>query len=145
MTLLIPKRWLGYSIQLNDLLPRYSEILDRFEKSDIPLKDIFGSSSENPTPPSLNIIAFGIAVEPARLLEILELLEGFEPDYLQIDNRAINRKDIWIGAYNIDNEPVAMLSEALVGQLKSNTLDSAGLVRYVNSNAKILSMKRDEI
>jgi hypothetical protein len=48
MSLVRPRRWLGYFVSLNDLHPRAEEMLDRFEQSEIPLWDTFGSSSEPP-------------------------------------------------------------------------------------------------
>jgi hypothetical protein len=45
-----PRRWVGYWIALNDLLPDAQEILDRFERSEIPLDDTFGSSSDPARP-----------------------------------------------------------------------------------------------
>ena len=74
--LMKPKRWLSYTVELNDLLPSYDQILKAFELSAVPLDATFGSNSEPGHDIPGVLLAIGPAVEPARLGEILDLLEG---------------------------------------------------------------------
>jgi hypothetical protein len=112
MTLVRPRRWLGYFVSLNDLHPRAEEMLDRFEGSEIPLWDTFGSSSEPPTAPHKLIVAFGPGVEAGRLREVLELLEGFNVEHLQGMHET--RKCIYIGTLNLENEPTTPFTAELM-------------------------------
>ena len=112
MTLVRPRRWLGYFVALNDLHPRAEEMLDRFEASEIPLWDTFGSSSEPPMLHERFIVAFGPGVEAGRLREVLELLAGFDVQYLQATSE--NRKCIYIGTLNLEDEPTTPFTEELM-------------------------------
>ena len=118
MPLMKPKRWLGYTIALNDLLPDAQEILDRFERSDIPLDDTFGSSSDPPARPRSTILYVGPGVEQDRLLELLGLLEGIPVHFLQADHAGHSRKKIYIGALNLENARVAPSSPEVLAYLR---------------------------
>ena len=118
MTLMKPRRWLGYMISLNDLIDRAEEILDRFEHSEIPLDDTFGSSSCPATRPRSTILHLGPGVEQARLFELLDFLEGIAIHYLQADTAGHNRKSIYIGALNLYNECAAPYTPELLAALR---------------------------
>jgi hypothetical protein len=53
-------------------------------------------------------VAFGPGVEAGRLREVLELLDGLGVEYLQ--SMRENRKCIYVGALNLENDPVAPYS-----------------------------------
>ena len=110
--LMKPRQWLGYTILLNDLLPAYEEILNRFEISEIPLDDTFGSSSDPPTMPSKFILLVGPGIEIKCLNDILKLLDGLGPEFIQPETDEAYRKHIYIGSnYSEDNVIIPLLPE----------------------------------
>lgn len=117
MSLMKPRRWLGYTIALNDLLANAKEILDRFERSEIPLDDTFGSSSDPAARPRSTILYVGPGVEQDRLLELLALLEGVPIHFLQADHAGHSRKTIYIGSFNLENERVAPYSPEILASV----------------------------
>ena len=119
MPLLKPRRWLGYDISLNDLIPDAERILDLFETSEIPLCDSFGSSSDPPERPRSVILFFGPGTEPERLAELLDLLPSSSIHCLQAGTEGHNRKTIYIGGYNFDSEPVAPATAELLAAARS--------------------------
>jgi hypothetical protein len=119
MALQKPRRWLGYRIELNDLVSEADTILDRFENSEIPLDDCFGSNSDPPEAPRSTILFFGPGTEPIRLTELIELLDGTSIHYIQAGTESYNRKVILIGGYNLDAAPVAPLSPGLVKEMRA--------------------------
>jgi hypothetical protein len=104
--LMKPKKWLAYTIEVNDLLPAYERIVERFERSDIPLDGAFGSN----TTPGVGLpgvlLAIGPAVEPARLAEVIALLTEFGQLFILVHEDGTHDKFIFIGALNLDGEPV---------------------------------------
>jgi hypothetical protein len=108
-----PRKWLGYTVLLNDLIERSDEIIDRFELSEIPLSDTFGSSSDPPIKPSRYILLVGPGVEIERVKDVLKLLEGMEPDYILPEIDGAYRKHIYIGCNDSDSEPIIPLSSEL--------------------------------
>lgn len=111
--LMKPRQWLGYSIFLNDLLEQSEGILDRFERSEIPLADTFGSSSDPPIKPSRYILLVGPGVEIERLKDVLNLLEGLGPDFILPENDGAYRKHIYIGCNDSKSESIIPLSPQL--------------------------------
>ena len=108
-----PRKWLGYSIHLNDLLPSSETIIDRFEISDIPLDDTFGSSSDLIEEPSKYILSIGPGVEVENLNDVIELLQGIEPEFIHIENDGSYRKCIYIGSLNFEG-PLGAVSKKLL-------------------------------
>ncbi|MFH2047744.1 MAG: hypothetical protein ABIK92_21675 [Pseudomonadota bacterium] len=136
-----PRRWLGYTIYLNDLFAVSEKILDRFEVSEIPLTDTFGSSSDPPTKPSKFILLIGPGVEIERLNELLELLEGIGPDYIQPETDNAYRKNIYIGCNDSKDESIIHLSPQLKETLKKQNFTSDGLTVYLINFHKLKSLK----
>ena len=118
MALQKPRRWLAYRIELNDLLPEVDAILDRFERSEVPLEDCFGSNSDRPEVPRSTILFFGPGTEPDRLVELIDLLDGIPIHYVQAGDEVWNRKVIFIGSYNFDAEGGAPLSPGLIKDVR---------------------------
>lgn len=138
--LLVPRRWLGYRIELNDLLPDCTEILDRFELSEIPLHDTFGSNTDYESAPDRTIISVGEAVEPERFLELIELLDGLNLDFVMAIGDTLNRKDINIGSLNLGNEPMAALSESLLSTVRHECKNAAQFAECIKSCAKVFPL-----
>lgn len=129
MTLLRPRRWLAYSVSMNDLHSRAAEMLDRFESSEIPLAETFGSSSDVDAPPEQFIVAFGPGVEAGRLLEVLDLLEGIDaPRLLAMSDQ---RKTIYVGAFNLAGEPTMPLTPAMLQLLRDAPDDAQQLGEFL--------------
>lgn len=136
------RRWLGYRIDLNDLLADAAEILDRFEASEIPLEDSFGSSSDPPERPRSTILFFGPGTEPQRLLELLELLEGIPIHYLHAGTESHSRKCILIGSYNGDADPVAPLGAELLEEIRgAGTAEELTEIVRRSSNVRALTIR----
>lgn len=141
-----PKRWLAYSIELNDLLPDYDRLVQAFAESDVPLDAAFGSNSD--TGPSAAggcripgmLIAIGPAVEPPRLAEIFGLLEGHGDRFLTIHADALHGKVIYIGALNLNNEPVIRVSDEILGVVHHPGATAQGLRDAVESAPKVYPM-----
>jgi len=133
MTLQVPRRWLGYSVWVNSRLSVREAILDRFELADIALTNTFDPDEEDPAPEPF-VVSFGPAVEPTRLLEVLALLEGLGVQYLfAVDGPS--RKDITIGASNLNAEPITPLTEDLRRMLATAGLSATDLHREVRTRA----------
>jgi hypothetical protein len=107
-----PRKWLGYNILLNDLLPDAETIIDRFEISDIPLDDTFGSSSDPlPKEHSKYILSIGPGVEVDNLNDMIELLHGIEPEFIHIETDGAYRKCLYIGSLNFDGSLIPFSSK----------------------------------
>ena len=145
MTLMRPRRWLGYMITLNDLIDQAEEILDRFERSEIPLDDTFGSSSSPATRPRSTILHLGPGVEQSRLLELLDLLEGIAIHFLQADDAGHNRKAIYIGALNLYNECAAPYTPELTASLRRPGLSPEQVTDIIRraSTLQVLTVKSE--
>src|SRR3954453_4049749 len=124
--LMKPRRWLGYTICLNDELPQSERALDLFEHSSIPLDDTFGSSSDITGRNQSVILMIGPRVECAHLVEILDLLaEASLPiHFIMAADETDCRKTIYIGAYNLDHRQVAPFSHELEATIRTMKLDA---------------------
>ena len=137
MPLMKPRRWLGYRVFVNDLLPDAEEIIMLFAGSDIPLDDTFGSSSDPPSAPPPLVLFFGPGVEPVRLLEVIELLGTPRIRFLQAPVGDENRKTILVGAYNWDADPLTPFGEALLEQIRAEGFTSEDLTSLVRAASRI--------
>jgi len=79
-----PRRWLGYRIELNDLLDDVKRIDRRLAKAGILIDDTFGSSSERPERPERVVIAWGPGVARERVRELLRRLEDIAVDAIAV-------------------------------------------------------------
>jgi hypothetical protein len=134
-----PRRWLGYTIYVNDELPRSERILDQFEQSSIPLADTFGSSSDVSGRTQSVIVMFGPRVERDRLVEVLDLLASAEQavHFLMASIEPSSRKTIYIGAFNLDGERVAPLTDALALRIRSESPSPDDLIQLVQSASTV--------
>jgi hypothetical protein len=139
-----PRRWLGYTIELNDRLSAYEEILTRFEQSDIPLDDVFGSNSiAQPTTPSL-LVAVGPQVEPERLGEILQLLDGLGQVFLVLHDDPPHNKVIYIGAMNLEAAPLIAVSDELRALTHQPGASAEELAKAIGASPKVQPMRKRE-
>ena len=137
--LMKPRRWLGYSIHLNDELPGFARALDVFEQSDVPLDDTFGSSSDVSGRNQATVLMIGPRVEQARLIEILDLLAQarVQVHFLQASGETDRRKTIYIGSYNLDHEKVAPFTRELESTLRTQDLDPDALAALVQEASTV--------
>jgi hypothetical protein len=135
--LMKPRRWLAYSVKVNDLLPQYEQIVDRFEESDIPLDGSFGSSTCSGSEVPGILIAIGPSVEPLRLHEVLTLLEGLGQQFLVIHDEAVYNKVILVGALNLCAEPIVALSKDILNEIKREGATVSDLAKAIVSAPKI--------
>jgi hypothetical protein len=101
-----PSRWLGYRIELNDLLPDAARIMRRLAGVGIPVDDTFGSSSDDPTTPGRVVIAWGPDIGSSRLREIFTALNGVRVDAISATRDPEDRKKIFIGSYVVSGPGV---------------------------------------
>jgi hypothetical protein len=135
--LMKPRRWLAYNIEVNDLLPQYSEIVDRFEQSDIPLDGAFGSNTEWGSEVPGLLVAVGPAVEPKRLLDIVALLDGLGQLFVTINHEGEHSKVIAIGALNLKREPIAAITEDMIATLSRPNATSHSMIEAIKSAPKV--------
>lgn len=135
--LMKPRRWLAYNIDVNDLLPQYSQIIDRFEPSDIPLEGAFGSNTEPGSKVPGLLLAVGPGVEPERLLEIVVLLSGLGQLFLAVHDSAVHSKVIDIGALNLDKRPIVAITKNLVAVLSESNATSHSMIRAIDAAPKV--------
>jgi hypothetical protein len=133
MPLLVPRRWLGYSVWVNWNLVAREAILDRFEASDIPLTNTFEPDEDDPAPDPF-VVSFDRWVEPTRLAEVLTLLEGLGVQYVFARDGA-SRKDITIGALNLDAEPITPFTDEVRQMMMTPELSAEDFHRAVMGGA----------
>jgi len=139
-----PRRWLAYTIELNDLLPHYQQILDRFERSDVPLDGVFGSSSVSTSPPVGILIAIGPAVEPERLDEVIRLVEDLDQLFLVVHDDPSHNKVIIIGAMNLESVPFVAVTPELLGVVRSPGATAASVRSAIAAMPKVQAIRKRE-
>jgi hypothetical protein len=137
MPLMKSKKWMAYTVALNDLIADYDVIIERFEKSSIPLDELFGSNTEQYSPHSI-VMAIGTAIEPSRLRDILKLLENLGPDFIIVDIEGIpHKKTIYIGSYKLDQEEAIPMTPILRQKLLDEQLDLKGMYLILEQSLKV--------
>ena len=129
MALFRPREWLGHVVKVNDLLPRFEEIVDRFAASDVPLDDAFGSDRHTEPPPVLSI-GFGEAVGVERFRDVLLLLEDIPIERISI-YPDVDRRTISVGGYGAEVFPTAVLTPELRDKIVRLELTTEELRRVI--------------
>jgi hypothetical protein len=135
--LMKPRRWLAYTVTVNDLLPCYEELITRFEQSEVPLDSTFGSNTEPGCQIPGLLVAFGPAVEPQRLEEVVSLLAGLGKLFLVIHHEATHSKCIVIGALNLEGEPVVAMSESVLALIRRPDASASDLCKAVAESPRV--------
>lgn len=91
--------WQSVTIQINDLLPEYDQILANINELGINISDTFGSSSKVPEVPKRKIIAFGKEIDIRHLRVIVNLLKPFGFNLIHYADKPVNKGNIYIGSY----------------------------------------------
>lgn len=139
-----PRRWLAYTVELNDLLPSYERILDRFERSDVPLDGVFGSGSVSTSPPLGILVAIGPAVEPQRLDEILRLVEDLDLLFLVVHDDPPHNKVIIIGSMNLEAAPFVAVTPRLLGVIRGPRATAADVTSAIAAMPKVQAIRKRE-
>jgi hypothetical protein len=133
-----PRRWLAYTIEVNDLVPSYEDIVDRFERSDVPLDGTFGSNTVSGVEMPGLLVAVGPAVEPARLAELVDMLAGLGQLFVLVDEEPIHDKCILIGALNLEHVAVTAIAGDVLAVVRDPGATAADLHRAIAHAPKVL-------
>jgi len=96
--------WQKSYIEINDLIPDYSALMQKLAKEGIIIKNTFGSTSGDPEIPKLRIISFGNEIDINHLRKILPILMEFQFEYINYADLPYNEGHIYIGSY-VYNHP----------------------------------------
>jgi hypothetical protein len=135
--LMKPRQWLAYTVAVNDLLPAYEQIVDRFESSDVPLDGAFGSNTTAGLELPGLLLAIGPAVEPVRLTEVLHLLAGFGQLFVLVHDDGEHDKLILIGALNLNGEAVTAIAGDVLATIKRPDATADDLRRAIEDAPKV--------
>jgi hypothetical protein len=96
----IPKQTgLSASVQVNDLLPRYSELVEKLVQNGISIYSTFGSTSHKAETPERFVVSVEDGVSIADLQAVLRCLDGFDVDGINISEGMLSDNAIYIGSY----------------------------------------------
>lgn len=143
--LMKPRRWLAYTVEVNDLLPSYERIVDRFEQSDVPLDGTFGSNTLAGVELPGLLLAIGPAVEPARLAEVVDLLAGLGQLFVLVCDEPIHDKCILVGALNLEHDAVTAVAGDVLATIMDPDATAADLCDAVARAPKVLVLARDVV
>jgi hypothetical protein len=132
-----PRKWLAYTIEVSDLLPIYEQIVDRFERSDVPLDGAFGSNTTTGFVLPGVLIAVGNAVAPCRLAEVIGLLSGLGQLFVLVHDDGEHDKVIAIGALNLNGEPVTAVAGDVLATIMRPDATAAELRQAIASAPKV--------
>jgi hypothetical protein len=132
-----PRRWLAYSVEVNDLLPSYEQIVDRFEQSDVPLDGTFGSNTLSGVEMPGLLLAIGPAVEPARLAEVVDLLAGLGQLFLLVCDEPVHDKCILVGALNLEHDAVTAIAGDVLAVVRDPGATAADLRQAMEHAPKV--------
>ncbi|HEY1372054.1 MAG TPA: hypothetical protein VGH50_06255 [Candidatus Binatia bacterium] len=132
-----PKKWLAYTIEVNDLLPAYEQIIARFEESDIPLDGTFGSNTTAGHVVPGILLAIGPVVEPARLAEVILLLSELGQLFILVHDEASHNKVILIGALNLSGDKVTAITGDVIATIMRKDATAEALLRAIERAPKV--------
>jgi hypothetical protein len=138
-----PRRWLAYTVEVNDLLPSYEHIVDRFERSDVPLDGTFGSNTLAGVELPGLLLAIGPAVEPPRLAEVVDLLAGLGQLFVLVCAEDTHDKCITIGALNLEHDAVTAVAGDVLATIMDPDATASDLSGAVERAPKVLVLARD--
>lgn len=121
------------NIQLNDLLPSYSQIVDRLKAVNIPIASEFGSSNPGKVePPKIFMISFGSNVNIPVLQNIIDICKPLGATAISYVEDAYARDDIYIGSYGyeVSDRKYCEINESSYSQLLDKNL-SLSKLKYI--------------
>jgi len=131
-------------VEVNDLLPWYTEIITSWRGSQIRVKDTFGSNSARSIRPVYSVISFGKGVESYAMIQVCQSLKGFTDwyvDYASEDN-SVGR--IYVGSYGYGGEDVAPLTDELLAEMGGPYFSTTELQQWIAQNAVRLDADYDQ-
>ncbi|MFZ3518959.1 hypothetical protein L2D39_10950 [Vibrio harveyi] len=121
------------NIHLNDLLPSYSQIVDRLKAVNIPIANEFGSSNPDKVePPRIFMISFGSNVNIPVLQSIIEICKPLGVTALSYVEGEYARDNIYIGSYGyeVSDRKQYEINESSYSQLLDKNL-SLSKLKYI--------------
>lgn len=87
-------------VQVNDLLPKFDEIVESLRKSGIAIRATFGSTSSDPKAPEKLIISMREGADPLLFQEVVRAVEPFGIEGVSISEQFFTDNDnIYVGSY----------------------------------------------
>ena len=115
------------SVHINDLLPRYTELVHALLNAGIKPVETFGSTSEPPLPPETFIITIGRGGPPPVVKGILRLASAYglagvncTPAHESPPFFEMHWRKIYVGSYSYENDSFLKLTPELLGRLLSD-------------------------
>ena len=91
------------SIEINDLLPNFNEMVVQLRAIGAAPNKTFGSTSREPIPPKPFIVCVGRGVDIETIKGVIHIAGAFGLDGIAYSDDDISHKRIYIGAYSYDN------------------------------------------
>jgi hypothetical protein len=124
-------------VMINDLSPRYKDIVDRLTASGFTIERTFGSTSDKPRTPNPFVIAFGDGVSVKVAQELIGILKEFDVEGVAYAPDDFNELQIYIGAYSYEERHNFVRLDTPTGKrLLDSSTDSEEFYRII-SNAWI--------
>lgn len=117
-----PHAWLGYTVEVNDLLPTYDRLLTALASNGIPVDDTFGSSSDPPDIPADFTVYWDSRCDEARVREVLRTVSQFGLQNVLVGSDDEFGKRIIIGAYYEDYQNPVAINDLLLSMLLDSKL-----------------------
>jgi hypothetical protein len=123
----------GISIEVNDLLPRFTDLVKALAKEGIHPSKTFGSTNEEPKVPERFVIAVGDGVPVSLVQRVVRAAMPYGLDGIQMAGAGareihdMHNKRLYLGSYNLDGRNSVKLAPEIVEQIMSPSLTEKGL------------------
>jgi len=121
----------GISIEVNDLLPRFTDLVKALAKEGIHPSKTFGSTNEEPKVPERFVIAVGNGVPVSLVQRVVRAAMPYGLDGIQMagaqENHDMHNKRLYLGSYNLDGRNSVELAPEIVEQIMFPSLTEKGL------------------
>jgi hypothetical protein len=91
------------SIEVNDLLPKFKEIVNELHSVGLHPSKTFGSTSKKPVPPHPFIVSIGSFVDIETIQKVVKIASKFGLEGVAYADDEISNYQIYIGAYSYDD------------------------------------------
>jgi hypothetical protein len=122
-------------IEVNDLLPMYENLRQRWRGSRIRIKSTFGSTSSIPGVPVYTVVAFGVGLGAEAMHEVCESLIGTGQWYVEVAMLDISAGRIYVGAYGYGGADLAPLDANLLGEMSQPVFSIGRLTQWISEHA----------
>jgi hypothetical protein len=123
-------------VAINDLLPRFNDLLPALLAEGIRPEEFFGSTSDKPDKPQNFIVSFGEDASLSTLKRVIKICHEFGLDGVAASSSIVSAGRIYIGAYSYDGKERKFLrmSNAIVEMITSDAFTEADLRKLVPAN-----------